>query len=204
MIWQVALKTFNGIWPMLTIFLVVLVTVRVAYILNHREKFCFYKEFLSLVFLIYILLLFQLLTSTEINQSSGINYIPFAEILRYEFGSKLFIYNVIGNVLAFIPFGYFISYYIKAKKLTPLFLVTLIVSSSVELVQLKIGRSFDIDDVLLNVLGGMLGYLLYIGLTAIKNHLPKFLQRDFFYNLLCIIFIFLFAFYYLKYIGLVF
>ena len=202
MVWKVALKTFNGIWPMLTIFLVVLVTVRIAYILNHREKFCFYKEFLSLVFLIYILLLFQLLTSTEINQSSGINYVPFTEILRYEFGSKLFIYNVVGNILAFIPFGYFISYYIKAKKLTPLFLVTLIVSASVELVQLKIGRSFDVDDIILNVLGGMCGYLLYVGLTAIKNHLPKFLQRDFFYNLLCILFICLFAFYYLKYIGL--
>lgn len=202
MVWQVALKTFNGIWPMLTIFLVVLVTVRIAYIVNHREKFCFYKEFLCLVFLIYILLLFQLLTSTEINQSSGINYVPFTEILRYEFGSKLFIYNVVGNVLAFIPFGYFISYYIKAKKLTPLFLVTLIVSASVELVQLKIGRSFDVDDIILNVLGGMCGYLLYVGLTAIKNHLPKFLQRDFFYNLLCILFIFLFVFYYLKYIGL--
>ena len=163
MIWRVALKTFNGIWPMLTIFLVVLVTVRIAYIVNHREKFCFYKEFLSLLFLIYILLLFQLLTSTEINHNSGINYVPFTEILRYEFGSKLFIYNVLGNVLAFIPFGYFISYYIKAKKLTPLFLVTLIVSASVELVQLKIGRSFDVDDIILNVLGGMIGYLLYIG-----------------------------------------
>lgn len=201
MIWQVALKTFNGIWPMLTIFLVVLVTVRVAYIVNHREKFCFYKEFLSLVFLIYILLLFQLLTSTEINQNSGINYIPFTEILRYKIGSNLFVYNVLGNILVFVPFGYFISYYIKAKKVTPLFLVTLLVSASVELVQLKIGRSFDVDDIILNVIGGLLGYLLYVGLTAIKNHLPKFLRRDFFYNILCILFILLFVLYYYKYIG---
>ncbi len=201
MIWQVALKTFSKIWPMLTVFLVVLITVRVAYIVNHKEKFCFYKEFLSLVFLVYILLLFQLLTSTEINQNSGINYIPFTEILRYDFGSNLFIYNVLGNIILFIPFGYFISYYIKAKKITPLFLVTLIVSTSVEFVQLKIGRSFDVDDIILNVIGGLLGYLIYIGLTAIKNHVPKFLQRDFFYNILCILFILLFAFYYYKYIG---
>lgn len=202
MIWEVALKTFSGIWPMLAIFLVGLISVRIAYIINHREKFCFYKEFLTLVFLVYILLLFQLLTSAEINQNSGINYIPFTEILRYDFGSKLFIYNVVGNVLAFVPFGYFISYYIKAKKINSLFLVTLIVSASVELVQLKIGRSFDVDDIILNVLGGMTGYLLYIGLTAIKNHLPKFFQRDFFYNLICILFIILFGFYYYKYIGL--
>lgn len=201
MIWKVALKTFNGIWPMLVIFLVGLVTVRVAYILNHREKFCFYKEFLTLVFLVYILLLFQLLTTTEINHGSGINYIPFTEILRYEFGSTMFIYNVLGNIVLFMPFGYFISYYIKAKKITPLFIVTLLVSSSVELVQLKIGRSFDVDDIILNVLGGLMGYLLYIGLTAIKNHLPKFLRRDSFYNIICILFILACVLYYYKFIG---
>ena len=202
MLWDIALKTFNGIWPMLTIFLVVLISVRIAHILSHRERFCFYKEFLTLVFLIYILLLFQLLTSTEINQSSGINYVPFTEILRYEFGSQLFLYNVLGNILVFVPFGYFISYYIKAKKITPIFVVTLIASTCVELVQLKIGRSFDVDDILLNVLGGLFGYLLYVGLTAIKNHLPKFLQRDSFYNVLCIIFVGVIVLYYLGYIKL--
>lgn len=201
MIWNVALKTFKGIWPMLTIFLVVLITVRVAYILNHREKFCFYKEFLTLIFLIYILLLFQLLTSTELGHSSGINYIPFTEIMRYEFGSKLFLYNVLGNILIFIPFGFFISYYIKAKKITSLFLVTLLVSACVEFVQVNIGRSFDVDDIILNVLGGLCGYLLYIGFTAINNHLPKILRRDLFYNILCLVFVGLVVMYYCKYIG---
>lgn len=189
MLWNIAVKTFNGIWPMLTIFLVVLTSVRIAYIFSHKERVCFYKEFLTLAFLIYILLLFQLLTSTEINQTSGINYVPFTEILRYEIGSPLFIYNVLGNILVFIPFGYFISYYIKAKKITPLFVVTLVTSACIELVQLKIGRSLDVDDIILNVLGGLIGYLLYVGLTAIKNHLPKFLQRDSFYNILCILFV---------------
>ena len=49
---------------------------------------------------------------------------------------------------------------------------------NLEFVQLNIGRSFDVDDIILNVLGGIIGYLLYIGLTAIHNHLPKVLQKE--------------------------
>ena len=202
MIWDIALKTFHGIWPILTIVIIVLITARIAYVVSHKEKFCFYKEFWTLFFLIYILLLFQLLTTTEINHSGGINYVPFTEIMRYKVGSKLFIYNVLGNIIIFIPFGYFISSYIKAKKISLPFLVTLIVSASIEFVQLKIGRSFDVDDIILNVLGGVIGYLIYIGLTAIKNHLPKFFQRDLFYNLICLVVVVLLVLYYFGYIKL--
>lgn len=200
MVLNVATKTIEGIWPMLIIFLVAVISVRIAYLFNHKEKFCFYKEFGTLVFLVYILLLFQLLTSTEINSGSGVNYIPFTEIFRYKIGSSMFLYNVLGNIIAFIPFGFFISYYLKAKKITPLFLVTLVTSSCVEFVQLNIGRSFDVDDVILNVIGGMLGYLLYIILTTIKNRLPKFLQKDFIYNVLCFAIVVLLVLYFLGYI----
>ena len=64
--------------------------------------------------------------------------------------------------------------------------ISLLTSLTVELVQLKIGRSFDIDDILLNVVGSIIGFLLYIGLTAIKKHLPRFFQSDTFYNILFI------------------
>lgn len=200
--WNLIVSSLKSFWPMLLIFVIVLITVRIAYLLNHHEKFCFYKELMSLVFLIYILLLFQLLTTTEINKNGGMNLIPFTEITRYEFGSKMFLYNVFGNILIFIPFGYFISNYVKAKKIFPMFVVSTIVSASVEFIQHEIGRSFDIDDIILNVLGGILGYLLYVGLCAIKRHLPKFLQRDAFYNFLCILAITLLVLYYFGIIKL--
>ena len=47
-----------------------------------------------------------------------------------------------------------------------LFLV-LFASLSIELTQLFIGRVFDVDDILLNVLGGIIGYLFYYILSKI-------------------------------------
>ncbi len=190
------------VWPMLIIFLIVLVTIRISYIRINHEKFVFYREFLNLVFIIYILLLYQLLTSTELNKMSGLNLIPFTEIFRYKIGSSLFIYNVIGNIFVFIPFGYFVSGYVKASRVSHILLISFISSLTVELVQLNIGRSFDIDDIILNVTGSIIGFLLFIGLTAIKKHLPKFFQSDLFYNLLCILLFLVLFFYFTKIIGL--
>lgn len=40
-------------------------------------------------------------------------------------------------------------------------IIIFITSFSIEFIQSQIGRSFDIDDMLLNIIGGYLGYLLY-------------------------------------------
>lgn len=192
----------NNTWPMLIIFVVIISTIRVTYLSIHKEKFIFYKEFLNLIFIIYVLLLYQLLTNVETNTTGGYNLIPFTEINRYEVGSRLFMFNVIGNIVIFIPFGYFVSGYIKASKVSHILAVSIISSLTVEIVQLQIGRSFDIDDIILNVSGAIIGFLLYIGLCAIKKHLPKFLQRDFVYNIICIAFTVLIVLYFLKVMGI--
>ncbi len=195
-------SAIKDVWPMLVIFLVVIVAIRVTYILVNHEKFVFYKEFLNLIFVVYALLLFQLLTSTEMNTNSGLNIVPFTEIFRYEIGSKLFIRNVIGNILIFVPFGYFVSGYVKASKVSHILFISVITSLTVELVQLQIGRSFDIDDILLNVVGSIIGFLLFIGLTAIKKHLPRFFRSDVFYNILCVVLFLVALVYFTRTIGL--
>ena len=202
MILETLTDAIVDVWPMLTIFLVVIVTIRLAYLKINNEKFVFYREFLNLMFIIYIFLLYQLLTSTELNKMSGLNIVPFTEIFRYEIGSKLFMFNVIGNILVFVPFGYFVSGYVKASKFSHIFFISVITSLTVELVQLQIGRSFDIDDIILNVAGSIIGFLLYIGLTAIKKHLPKIFQSDLFYNIICIIIFVVFIVYFTRIIGL--
>ena len=68
-------------------------------------------------------------------------------------------------------------------------ILTLITSSTIEIVQYYIGRVFDIDDIILNILGGIVGFLLYIGFDAIKNRLPKFFRSDAFLNFLIILII---------------
>ena len=200
------IKTLNesvlNIWPQFTIFLIVIIMIRILSIKNSSKKFVFHEEFVNLLFIIYILLLFELLTGTENEYGSGFNLVPFSEILRYEVGSKMFIYNVVGNILLFLPFGYFVSKFTNTKKILHIFLASLITSITIELLQLKIGRSFDIDDILLNVVGAILGYFLYIGLSAIKNRLPKVLKSDFISNLICIIISIVIVFYILNLLGL--
>lgn len=190
-------------WPILVIFVITLVLVRFFYLRTHREKISFYREFLTIISICYIFLLFQLLTKVEMNSNSGFNIIPFQEIFRYEVGSRLFIFNVFGNIMAFVLFGLIVSSYIKPKTVFPPLIISLLVSATVEFVQLNIGRSFDIDDIILNVTGGLIGFLIYVGLSAIKDHLPKIFQRDGIYNLLCFILILVIIFYILNVMGVV-
>lgn len=202
MIRNVANKTVYGSLPMLAIFLIILVSVRIAYLIIHKEKFYFHKECFKLFFICYILLLFQLVTSSDISAFGGINYIPFTEIFRYKIGSKLFVLNVAGNIILFIPFGYFITNYLKTNKHFPIFLLTLITSLGIELVQLYIGRSFDVDDIILNCIGGIIGFAINKVMHKVDDHLPKFLHSDIFYNILCVIIIVVFYLYLKGYINI--
>ncbi len=185
----------NSALPMLIIFIVVICTVRISYIRSTNQKIILHNEIFNLLFIIYVLLLFELLTGTENSYGSGINNIPFKEIMRYEFGSKMFIYNVLGNILIFVPFGYFISRYVKPKKILPIIVDALITSVTVETVQLKIGRSFDIDDIILNIVGAIIGYFVYIAFDAIYKHLPEILQKDFIYDVISLIILTMFILY---------
>lgn len=195
-----AFTMVQGMWPMLLIFVIVLSTIRINYILEKGEKFVLYKEFFSLAFVIYILLLFELVTNTDVRSISN-NFIPFKEMLRYPIGSDYFYWNVVGNVLIFLPFGFFISLYLNSQKVNRPLVITFVTSLTIELVQMFIGRSFDIDDIILNCVGGICGFLLFIGLSAIKRHLPKFLQRDVIYNILTAILIFFIIIYMLRMWG---
>ncbi len=177
----------NEIWPMLTLILVMYVLVRVTYLFIHREHFCFYKEIYQLLTISYILFLYYLLLGLENAASYGVNVVPFREITRYKIGSNLFVYNVIGNIAVFIPFGIFLNYILKSKKVIYTLLIAIIVSLTAELIQYKIGRAFDVDDVLLNTLGAGIGYLFYRFIEFINDKLPEVLRKTWFYNIICLL-----------------
>lgn len=186
MIGSTLLEILYKLWPMLVIFTVILITVRIYYLKLNHKKFIFYKEIINYLFLIYILLLFELVTNRELGAYSY-NLIPGTEIFRYKLGSYKWYQNVLGNIVLFIPIGYFISNYINSKTWKHIFIISFIVSLTIELVQLKIGRAMDIDDIILNVSGGVIGYLIYKIFLNIKKRLPNVLKSDTFYNILCII-----------------
>ena len=178
-------------WPLLTFVSVVAVSLRVAF-LKGSKRFVLHRELMALVFIIYILCLYFVVTAQDINYG-GINLVPFKEMFRYEIGSYKFMKNIIGNILLFIPYGFFSSYYLNNKKISTNVVLCLIASLSIECIQNYIGRVFDIDDIILNVFGGFCGCLLFVALAAIRSKLPRFMKSDGFLNLLFILIIILFV-----------
>ena len=181
-------STIQGVvdfaWPMVIISIVIIVSLRVSYLLKNHEKIVLYKELLGLSFIIYILCLFQVVTFQDNVSWATNNFIPFKEMFRYNIGSRLFVKNVLGNMLMFLPYGFFVSYYLKNKKPTLTVILTLIASFSIELVQMMIGRVFDIDDILLNLIGGIIGYYCYYLLGVVGEKIPKIFKTEAFLNVI--------------------
>lgn len=194
MVRDVIYDILPDIWPMVIIITVIVSTLRLAYVTRNKKSFYLYKELLGLMFMIYILCLFHVVTFQDVNYGTN-NFIPFKEILRYDVGSYKFIRNIIGNIVMFIPYGFFASYYLKNRKFGTIAFLTLIVSTTIEFVQMYIGRVFDIDDIILNLVGGIVGFLLFVGLDAIKSKLPKVFSSNWFLNLIVIILIILMVVY---------
>ena len=184
----IILEMLPSMWPMMVIIGVIVISLRLGYLLKQGKRIVIYKEVMSLIFIIYVLCLYYIVTYKNINYG-GVNLVPFKEMFRYSFMSDKFIKNIIGNIVLFIPYGYFSSYFLNNKKFSFNVLLTLIVTLSIELVQYNIGRTFDIDDIILNVIGGVIGFVVYIALDAVKGRLPKFLKSDTFLNILSIVLI---------------
>ena len=69
-------------------------------------------------------------------------------------------FNVFGNILIFVPVGFFLIKLIKDKKVIRTLLFIILMSFTIEFIQFFIGRSVDIDDLILNVAGGAIGMCL--------------------------------------------
>lgn len=191
-----------NIWPMVLIITIILSSLRIAYLIKYKEKFVYYEEMLKLGFMVYIISLFYVVTFQDVSWSTS-NFMPFKEIFRYQLFSPSFIKNVVGNMIMFMPYGFFISYFLKLDKKRYVILLSLLTSVTIEITQLIIGRVFDVDDILLNIVGGLLGYLVYRLLHNFKEKLPNFLKNNIFYNLLVTILLILIMFYIFNILGVV-
>ncbi|MBQ6843564.1 MAG: VanZ family protein [Agathobacter sp.] len=109
------------------------------------------------------------------------NITMFQEIMRYyNLGMRtgnwtLFVMNVIGNIVVFMPIGMFLpSLFSRCRNIFFTTILTLEISLCVELVQLltKVG-SFDVDDLLLNTIGGICGYIVYMLYLITRKVLNK-------------------------------
>lgn len=133
-----------------------------------------HKILVAFSFAVYLILLFyflffaEVLGRTNVDTAYHYNLIPFHEIKRFIqyrdiLGNTAVLLNLLGNVAAFLPFGAMLPVFSrKCKNAMFTTFVSFELSLLVETLQLisKVG-SFDVDDLMLNTLGGMLGYLCY-------------------------------------------
>jgi glycopeptide antibiotics resistance protein len=109
-----------------------------------------------------------------VERISHSNFIPFKTILYYLGGNQSFGVakdNLLGNIIAFGPLGFLLPIVFKRlKKVKHIILTAFILSLAFELTQLitSIG-DFDIDDIILNVLGAICGYIVYIALVHLVS-----------------------------------
>jgi len=86
MIRDVVRNVMVQIWPLLVIISVILISFRVTYLISNHKKIYPYKEILLYGFVVYILCLFYVVTFKDVSWAEN-NFIPFKEILRYDFTS---------------------------------------------------------------------------------------------------------------------
>lgn len=101
---------------------------------------------------------------------ANVNLIPFATIAEYfrrlsaETINPGIVYrNLIGNVVLFIPLGMIFPYFVeKCRKLLPCLLYSAVTVAIVEVLQVLLRQgSCDIDDLILNVFGALIGFCIF-------------------------------------------
>lgn len=142
-----------------------------------KRVLSFIVFFIYMCGVIYFMFFSEKLGRVDKTMGYRYNLTPFLEIKRFYYVLKHnfsfdAILNLGGNVVAFIPFGMILPMLSKKKTgLIKVTVLTLLFSFTIESLQLfyKVGV-FDIDDMILNTLGGIAGYIFYcIGKVLMKK-----------------------------------
>ncbi|SFA69402.1 MULTISPECIES: VanZ family protein [unclassified Bacillus (in: firmicutes)] len=153
-----------------------------------KKEFVLKREVVNLFYFISVmgiigLTLFPIEIATGTEYDSPNNFVPFSSIkeLLNHFYFMGPLKNILGNIILFIPLGFILV--LKFKRINGMLtviIVGLLSSTTIEIIQLLLpNRAFDVDDIILNVLGTMVGFLLLkltsiekiIGLSSIQKQL---------------------------------
>lgn len=143
------------------------------------------RRLLVAAFFIYLIVLFNFVffsnyfgrVNAEVLRYQKVNLVPFKTISNYIrmkdlLNPSVFIINILGNIAAFMPFGFLLPVIVKSKRrMVWLFILSTGLSVFIEMTQGYLGVGvMDVDDVILNVLGGVLGYWVFVIVRAIVKH----------------------------------
>ena len=153
---------------------------RAAYLRRKKRKTDFGKELFLTVFVCYLSGLFNLLllpinfwltvfdgVLTGVWRQPG-RFFHYAEIIRVPFivkycrgeaaATSRAIGMLVGNFLMFVPFGFCLPLLTKKVNIKSIFFIAALTPLAVELLQYIPGRSLDVDDLICNFLGILIGF----------------------------------------------
>lgn len=157
------------------------ILIRYLYIKN--KKINIKREVLLLLFISTIVMLLSQTILCEFYFDRGLrirdgihnnNFIPFkifydSYISYIKYGNYMyFIISLLGNIILFIPIGFLLPFIYKINSKF-IILIGFLFSLFIELFQLLLPRWTDIDDIILNTFGTLIGYLLYKLYVKIYN-----------------------------------
>ncbi len=136
-----------------------------------------YRWLIAAIFVLYGAVLFYLVflsdaygrNNSEILRYQNINLVPFKTIKNYLHAWEVVnplvvITNIYGNIAAFIPFGFLGPVVLgRLRTFKGLFFYGFLMSFSIEVIQGTLGVGVvDVDDLILNVFGAVIGYGFYV------------------------------------------
>jgi glycopeptide antibiotics resistance protein len=143
------------------------------------------KKYIKVVFIFYVFLLLKFsfwgIGTYPIRlygnyKDVSANFIPFKSIINYlinfeHYNFGILIYNTFGNIILFLPMGILISkIVVNVKYFIQVFYLSFFVSLGIEMIQslTKLGV-FDVDDIILNITGSLIGFWILSLVKKIKN-----------------------------------
>ena len=154
-----------NMFPYIIIVIPIFLIIRVIYLFKSKKKVDLNHEIILMIFILFLVGLF----SQAFIPDDGIhrtNFIPFK--ILYDTYDQVFnknninylIISFLGNIIMFIPIGLLMKslWHISDKKAI---IFGFSISLFIEIVQLFLNRTSDIDDLLLNTIGVVLGIILY-------------------------------------------
>lgn len=150
----------------------------------------FHKKYVRLIFFIYLLIVIKViifkypleqLKEIASTWEKGVilegldtaNFTLFKTIRMYiDYSYMLNSFeNLVGNVVVFIPFGFLLPYVLEwGRNFLVMLMNAFLFVLGIEVFQLfSAFGAFDVDDILLNCFGAVLGYIAYLIYEAVKK-----------------------------------
>jgi len=111
--------------------------------------------------------------------TANANLIPFKTILGYLTGEptwRIAMCNLLGNIVVLAPFGFLIAILYQNIKWSRVLLIGVFTGVILELLQVILKSGIlDIDDIILNSLGVVIGYLLFVFIYGVFK---KYYKKD--------------------------